>query len=168
MHSGQNSSNHHEQDKKDWDLIYKTIGILRCASSEYGGAAALQGARALEMMCTARYGCSGDQKTAKVVIPYFGSVIIRSRKDVQEQRHMAQLPTPSESTPSSHDTPREQISFDYVTFDSYFAPVTTSASDQSNPQQTIPDVSMDQSWNNMFNVDLDQDWSWYLNGEVVQ
>ena len=170
MHGGQNSSDHQEQDNKDWDLIYATIGILRRASSEYGGAAALQGARALEMMCTARYGCNGEKKTAKVVIPYFGSVILGSSKDVQEtsRRQLAQMPTPSESTLSSHDTPREQVPPDYVTFDSYFAPTTSFASDQNNPQLAMPDASVNQSWNNMFNVDFDQDWSWYLNGEVVQ
>ncbi|RFU32840.1 hypothetical protein B7463_g3502, partial [Scytalidium lignicola] len=70
-----------EAEAKDWGLVNKTTELLHRASREPGGTIAAQSARALELIASLHNGCDrrdgfASTKTAKICIPYFGTISI--------------------------------------------------------------------------------------------
>ena len=151
--------------ESDQDLILITTDILRRASNETDGGVATQAARALEMFGKIKemplpVGKYGGDCTAKVVIPYFGTVTIgpgtnlRGKTQRQNSEAMVQprqLPTPSDqsldgSTPNSATQMIEPtIPFDF------------------NYNDNSQDTGVYGDFFANINFDLDQDWSWYWN-----
>ena len=150
----------------DQALVSVTTDILRRASVETDGGVATQAARALEIFgnikelslpcARSEVGC-----TTKIVVPYFGTVVIGPGTSLQSQAQMQepkttlqvqQLPTPSEqsldgSTPESVATGNLLIEstrpFDF------------------NSGGNSEDANVNSDFLADVNFDLDQDWSWF-------
>ena len=161
----------HSEADKDQALISLTTDILRRASVETDGGTngvATQAARALEIFGNIKelsLPCAKSEQdcTTKVVVPYFGTVVIgpgtslRSKAQMQEPKstvQLQQLPTPSEqsldgSTPESVATgntliePTMPFDFDYG--------------------ENSEDANMNSDFLADINFDLDQDWTWFWN-----
>lgn len=156
----------HSEAEHDQDLIRVTTGVLRRASVEMNSGVATQAARALEIFCDIRaMTCpvrkSGEDCTTKLVIPYFGTVVIgpgTSFKDqAQTQKpearfHPQQLPTPSEqsldgSTPESTASGNSAV-IPTVPFDLHYGVETE---DMGINGDVFADI----------NFDIAGDWSWF-------
>lgn len=155
----------HSEAEHDQDLILVTTNILQRASVETDGSVATQAARALEIFSKIQAMVlqkSEEDCTTKIVIPYFGTVLIgpgtsfRDQGQVHKPESMAypqQLPTPSErsldgSTPDVMASENSAIST--APFDLQFG-VDTGGMGING------DVFADASF------DLDQDWTWFWN-----
>lgn len=115
-----------DQENRDWELVYHTISILNRCSSEAGGIVAAQSAKALKMFAKARHGCDNEDKdgdTAKVVIPYFGTITIGAGRNFKMPKTAttsgskfvsmtspAQLPTPPCSFGTAHSVGGSSVS----------------------------------------------------------
>lgn len=163
----------HSEADKDQALISVTTDILRRASVESDGGVATQAARALEIFgnikeLTLPCAKSGaDYCTTKLVVPYFGTVVIgpgtslKSKAQMQEPKpavQLQQLPTPSEqsldgSTPGSVQSSNPLIEpampFDF------------NCGENSEDALVKGDFLAD------VNFDLDQDWSWFWNNTEI-
>lgn len=158
----------HSEAENDQELILVTTHILQRASVETNGSVATQAARALEI-----FGNIKDMSLSvanpvgecarKVVIPYFGTVVIgpgtsfkdqpRARK-TEAMRQPQQLPTPSDQsldgcTPESASSSNSSM-MPMVPIDSDYGENTQSTGINGD---VFADV----------NFDLDQDWSWFWN-----
>lgn len=162
----------HSEAEMDQDLISVTTAILRQASSETDGGAATQAARALESFGNikeiVRPGvCSDYNCTARVVIPFFGTVVIGPGTSFEKpaQAHKPevipqpqQLPTPGEQSLDGF-TPEPAPSgispmASMVPFDINYGENTQSV---GNNGDIFADV----------NFDVDQDWSWFWNNTDI-
>ena len=162
----------HSEADKDQALISVTADILRRASVETDGGVATQAARALEIFgnikelslpCTK----SEEHSTAKVVVPYVGTVVIgpgtslKGKAQMQEPKstvQLQQLPTPSEqsldgSTPESVATGNSLIE-PTMPFDFNYGEYSEDANVNGD---FLADV----------NFDLDQDWTWFWNNTEI-
>lgn len=162
----------HSEADKDQDLISATADILRRASIETDGGVATQAARALEQFDNIKeinlpIGKSHGKCTTKVVIPYFGTVVIGPGTSLREQAEMQkpdlrlqpqQLPTPSdqsvdgstpESAPPSNSLIEPMVPFDF------------------NCDENSGDTSANGDLFANINFDLDQDWSWFWNNTDI-
>ena len=162
---GSESPDHSEADR-DQDLILTTTLLLKEASVATGGSVVTQAARALETFSNVRamalpFFERPEECTTKIVIPYFGAVMIgpgtslRARSAAQKAEatlQPQQLPTPSdqylddfssEPTPPSDPSIAPMIPFNGLQGNQ------TQGLDMSG--DTLPD----------FDLNLDQDWSWY-------
>ena len=163
----------HSEADKDQALISVTTDILRRASVETDGGVATQAARALEIFSNIKelsLPCAksgADYCTTKVVVPYFGTVVIgpgtslRSKAQMQEPKprvQLQQLPTPSEqsldgSTPgsvqSSNPLTEPVMPFDF------------NCGEKSEDAIVSGDFLAD------VNFDLDQDWTWFWNNTEI-
>lgn len=156
----------HSEAENDQDLISVTTVILQRASAETDVCVATQAARALEIFSNIKalvppIGKSAEECTTKVVIPYFGAVVIgpgtslRDQAQAQSPEAMLQphqMPTPSdqspnrsipESMPPSNPSIAPMIPFEFSYGDN--------AQGISRNIDVFPDIDFD----------LDQDWSWY-------
>ncbi|MCJ1453791.1 hypothetical protein MMC28_004140 [Mycoblastus sanguinarius] len=161
-HKAQLGSAHdHEETDKDWDLVFITTEILQRAALETDNGVATQAARALETFGRAKQQVCPSGCSMKMVIPYFGSVIVGPGKSFVDHEisvqssndsHLpAQVPTPAPS-----DQQLDTFVQDPSTFDNYLAPMPSEFSfDGFN--------SMDGNVFANVNMNLDQDWSWFWN-----
>ena len=158
----------HSEAENDQDLILGTTDILQRASIETNGNVATQAARALEIFSKVKemscpVGKSVGDFTTKLVIPYFGTVIIGPgtsfRDQTQAQKPEAipqprQLPTPNEnsldgSTPES--APAGNFSMaSMMPFDFSYG-------------EEMHGIGVDGDAFAGVNFDLDQDWDWFWN-----
>lgn len=158
----------HRQAECDQGLLTETTEILQRASFETDGSVATQAARALEVFSNIRevvlpVGKPVEECARKVVIPYFGTVVIGPGTIFRDQ---AQAFKPS-STPEPQQlpTPSDQ-SLDSSTPE--FAPPSNSSMAPVVPFD-LDDVANTQGMGmngDIFadiNFDLDQDWSWFWN-----
>ena len=162
----------HSEADKDQALISVTADILRRASVETDGGVATQAARALEIFGNIKelfYPCTSSEAdcTTKVVVPYFGTVVIGAGTSLKCQAPMQepkstlqphQLPTPSEqsldgSTPESVPTGNSIIE-STMPFDFNYG-------ENSEDANVNGDLFAD------VNFDLDQDWTWFWNNTEV-
>lgn len=164
-----NTKDHSEADN-DQDLILVTTDILQRASKETHGSVATQAARALEMfgqvkaMSSMSCPCRelGEDCATKIVIPYFGTVVIGPGTSFVEQaqtqketpHHPQQLPTPSEQSLAG-STPKYTASHNSVI-------TPTVPFDLINGIDTRG-MGVDGNAFADVNFDLDQDWSWFWN-----
>ena len=163
---GSESLDHSEADG-DQNLILATTFLLKEASVATDGSVATQAARALELFSNVRamslpfFEKPAEECTTKIVIPYFGAVmigpgtILRDRSAAQKAEptlQPQQLPTPSdqslddftsEPTPLSNPSIAPMIPFDFR--------LGNQTQGLDMPSDTLPD----------FDFNLDQDWSWY-------
>lgn len=158
----------HSEAENDQDLIIVTTDILRRASVETDGNVATQAARALEIFSKVKemscsVGKSVGEFTTRMVIPYFGTVVIgpgtsfRDQTQAQKPEAMPQpqqLPTPSEnsldgptpeSAPAGNSSMAPTMPFDF------------SYGEDMHSLGMNGDVFAD------VNFDVDQDWSWFWN-----
>ena len=158
----------HSEAEHDQDLILVTTNILQRASVETDSSVATQAARALEifskiqaMACPLRD--PGHDCATKVVIPYFGTVVIgpgtsfKDQSQVQRPEAMAypqQLPTPSERSLDG-STPKFMASEDSATTPT--GPFDLQYGVDTGGMGISGDVFAD------VNFDLDQDWTWFWN-----
>lgn len=126
-------------EENDWELVEKTIEVLRSATNEAGGSIASQSAKALELIASSRNptrDCDGSQ-AAKIVIPYFGTISIGPGKGFNMPKpapgtNSMQFPTP----PNSH-----------IGYSSSSATPTASCSMTSDPTQTTQTSTSNNSGN---------------------
>ena len=161
----------HSEADKDQDLITSTTDILRRASVETDGGVATQAARALELFGNIKglslpYAESEEHCTAKVVIPYFGTVVIGPgtslKCETQRQESKAtdqprQLPTPSDQSINSNSesaTPNNPLMDPTIPFD-------------FNNGEISDDINVNGGFLADINFDLDQDWNWFWNNIEV-
>lgn len=166
---GRNGSRDYSEAEDDQTLILSTTGILQRASSETDGGVATQAARALENFgnikeMTSLGGKSGYDCTAKMVIPFFGTVVFgpgasfKEQANTRESSQPQQLPTPGESSldgstsgsaPSNIPSMAPMIPF------------------ESNHGENMQGVNMDDDIFADINFDLDQDWTWFWNNTEI-
>ena len=166
---GRNGSRDYSGSDDDQTLILSTTGILQRASSETDGGVATQAARALENFGNIKEmislgGKSGYDCSAKMVIPFFGTVVFgpgasfKEQANARESSQPPQLPTPGESSldgstpgsaPSNIPSMAPMIPF------------------ESNHGQNMQGVNMDDDIFADINFDLDQDWTWFWNNTEI-
>ena len=162
----------HSEADKDQALLSVTTDILRRASVETDGGVATQAARALEIFGNIKelpLPCAKSDLdcTTKVVVPYFGTVVIgpgtslKSKAQMQEPKSRVQLqqfPTPSEQsldglTPESVATGTSSVEptmpFDF------------------NTGENTGDANVNGDFFADVNFDLDQDWTWFWNNTEI-
>lgn len=154
--------------KNDQDLILVTTHILQRAAVETDGSVATQAARALEI-----FGNIKDMPlhaanlvgecTMKVVIPYFGTVVIgpgmsfKDQPSAQQSEVMLQpqqLPTPSDQSLDGC-TPQSTLSSNSTMIP--MAPFDLNTVENTQGMHMSGNVFAD------VNFDLDQDWNWFWN-----
>ena len=156
----------HNEAEHDQDLILVTTNILQRASVETGGSVATQAAKALEMFskiqamtCPCRE--SGVDCATKVVIPYFGTVVIGPGTSFEEQAQVKksemmacaqQLPTPSERSLDG-STPGTMASENSAMIPT--GPFDLQYGVDTGGMGINGDVFADVSF------DLDPDWTWF-------
>lgn len=187
-----------ERDELDWGMIDKTIEILKCASSEKGGKVAEQSYQALEQLALVRnFDCVGpeqDGHSTKIAIPFFGTISVQRGKSF---KHVAAKPSPPSQPPSlssgtAPTTPSfgESLSLSntaskdhcstyqdnsFIAFDGFYMPHTSFDATQQ-PNNTSGSNTMTANWpivngflwDNVGNMDIDQDWGWYMNDLDLQ
>ena len=163
---GSPSLDHSEADS-DQELISATTFLLRQASVATDGSVATQAARGLEIFSNVKsmslyfFERPTEECTTKIVIPYFGAVMIgpgtslRDRgatQKVEATLQPQQLQTPSDQSLddfTSEPTPPSNPSIaPMIPFDSLYG-------NQTQGPDTNSDFLPD------FDFNLDQDWSWY-------
>ncbi|MCJ1411310.1 hypothetical protein MMC19_005398 [Ptychographa xylographoides] len=157
---GQSSSTLHdpERDARDWELVGSSTRDMQRVSQEMSCAVAGQGAKILDDIQNARYLECGD-KNYEAVIPYFGKIRIRRGPNLVSQMKSSgvspsttcQLLTPPDSISTVSEFGQEPL----VSVDSYFQPVPYSE-DATNTQGI--------DWMSTLNLDLRDDWNWFVNG----
>lgn len=152
----------HREVEHDQDLVTGTTEILQRASLETDGIVATQAARALEIFSDIRKmslppGTPVGECSTKVVIPYFGTVVIGpgtsfgDRGPIPQPR---QLPTPSDQSLDA-STPDMGLFSNSST-----SPMTPS---DFNLSENARGIAMNGDVFADVNFDLDQDWSWFWN-----
>ncbi|MCJ1340446.1 hypothetical protein MMC09_005742 [Bachmanniomyces sp. S44760] len=167
-----------EEEAKDWELVYSVTRDLKRVCKEIPGGVANQVVRLLEDFSQARYRTceNAGEDTYEASIPYFGKIRIKWGKGYTKPRKSSttstsatpsdlntQLQTPSDSTSalSASSSSSELLNTEpLVSFDSYFQPLPAPDDPATITDWQAP--SMD--WANMINMDLRDDWSWYING----
>lgn len=187
---GRSSAHNPFQDESDWTLIETSMEIFKRASSEKGGRVAAQSYRALEQLHRVKnYSCEGPNndpnETAKIVIPFFGTISVQRG---QSFKHVASATTPScstQGTPSTlpitnpatpdFNSVHQQAATGYssmdpqIMYDGFYIPQTSTAgfnpqfNDESLASYITPASNIGVWQNNVGNMDLDQDWSSFLN-----
>ena len=167
LSTSQSSSARDQEDAvKDEELVTITHDLLHRASLETEGGVTTQAARALKMFCRARADrCPADQKSARLVIPYFGSVIFEPGKSFQNPSYLSacnqppvQLPTPENSSlDSALQTPANN---------NFLAPMPSDYNFGGYPIQQPQSLGDGEMFANV-NLDLDQDWSWFWDNTTM-
>ena len=142
----------------DWQLIYSITNELKSAPKR-DHSVATQGARLLEDLSQARYGCEGDcDEKYEAVVPYFGKIWMMPGKGFTRRTSSTpgsslngQLQTPPDLTASNSAATKVNP---LVTFDGFSQPLGEAQFGQENGA----------NWSSMVNLDLRDDWSWFLNG----
>ena len=152
-----------EEAAMDEELVTITHDLLHRASLETQGGVTTQAARALKMFCKARADpCTGGDQTAKLVIPYVGTVAFGPGKSFNHAymkcqdavQQPGQVPTP-ESLDDSLQDPSG--------FNNFLATIPTDLNFGGYQLQQPPDAGMNgEVFANIYS-DLDQDWSWFWN-----
>lgn len=174
--SPSSSARDQQEAKEDEELITTTTEILNRAAQVTDDGVTTQAARALKMFCKTHYEpCPSGQTTAKVVIPYFGTVVFGRGKSFanesylnsskiarqqQQQQPSIQLPTPETTTPNS-------LTQDPAEFNNYLATLPDDFNFGGFPLQQEQGLGMDNGVFANANLDLDQDWSWFWNNTNV-
>lgn len=168
-----------KQEANDSVLVDQTIATLHEASKEAGGVVAAQSAKALEMLGLARRGCSNPgEHTAKIAIPYFGTITIGAGKSFRNRgndplqvgsnnANPIQIPTPPDSIGGNGgnglvvpDQSQTVLADDpFIAFDSYTTMAPTDPN-LSAVQNYMNDPSFG-LWPYVTNFDLDQGWNWF-------
>jgi hypothetical protein len=187
---GRSATHNPFQDESDWALIETSMEIFKRASSEKGGRVAAQSYRALEQLHRVKnYNCEGPNsdpnETAKIVIPFFGTISVQRGQSFKHVAattpscHSAQttpstIPLTNPATPDFNHQVHQQAATGYSTmdpqvmYDGFYIPQQSGAFDpQFNDESLasyIAPASNIMGWqNNVGNMDLDQDWSSFLN-----
>ena len=165
------SATHREQEEAEQDeqLVAVVEDILHQASLATEGGVTTQAARALRMFCKKRAEpCPPGATTAKVVIPYFGTVVFGRGKSFANQSYICdgseqpmQLPTPSSSSIDG-SVP------DPAGFDNFLATMPSDLNFAGYPLQPTQDGNLDGGGFANVNLDLDQDWGWFWDNTNMQ
>ena len=181
----------------DWNLIDTIINLLKSSVHETGGKVSEQCLRTLELFAACRkdkcHEESEHHQTAKVVIPFYGTLVLgpnrnsvagRAALDAKTKHKspegLAQLPTPSctdsspatspntATTPQWHDSHLGEISFDLNQGMFPYSNWGQVGNDGGGGQMVLGDQPLDTSWsmNSGWNTDLDADWTWLMGGDA--
>jgi len=171
-----------DQDTSDWETVDRTTEILRCASSEKGGNVAAQSYQALELIgrvrntdCTAAD--TDTNYSAKIVIPYFGTISVRRNNKFHNQAGAAttsssrtSVVTPGSSTSSNTNMEAQQAlggnsGYDpLIAYDGFYLPNNSFNQQQvsENPLVNYMFANSAVPGQSLANMDIDQDWSWFM------
>ena len=177
-----------QEREKDWRLIEICMDIFRRASTEKGGKVAAQSYAVLEKMRRAKQtNCEGKEEPdclSSFVIPYFGTISIR-RGDKLVPHPKANKPTPTSSSASVTEyTPpvdtdgmfgqtmgcASQDNFNpepFVAYDGFYLQNNNITQLNEDGMGAFPLATNNFSWQNI-PMDIDQDWSWFLNDGQAQ
>ncbi|KAF2433302.1 hypothetical protein EJ08DRAFT_658204 [Tothia fuscella] len=184
------------QAEGDWILIERSMDIFKRASCEKGGKVAAQSYEALAQLHEAkRLDCVGPNpspnQTTKIVIPFFGTISIQRG---QSFRHFASpgggtpncLSTPASKSITTSSTPslgdissqagaRLSTMDPQIMYDGFYMP--QSAFDPQLADETLasymsaPGAAAGAAFNwpnTMGNMDIDQDWNWFMSDIQLQ
>lgn len=186
---GRTGTEHPEQDERDWQLIDTSTEILKHASSEKGGKVAEQSYLALEQLSQVRnFDCEGpdlDGCTSKIAIPFFGTISVQRGKSF---KHLASKKMPSQApslssgtaptTPSLETLSHSNTASTFgssteanplIAYDGFYMPPTpfdaqqlssAGGNDAMTPGWPVANGFL---WENVGNMDIDQDWSSFMN-----
>ena len=161
--SPSNSASEVREADEDRELVSVTTSIMQRASLEAGGGVVTQAARALEMFTkSADYSSPAGQCTAKLAIPYFGTVVFGPGKSFANQscrenrasQPQHQIPTPEEESQPLLDSdqwvPSTNPNQGYLdsNYDGFPLPQTQGLASNSDAFANI-------------DLDLDGDWGWF-------
>ena len=150
------------EQEEDLRLVDLTIGMLRSASSEYGGSVAAQSAQVLTRLRSAgknvpQAKAGSEQET--IAVPYFGTISIS--------------PAATSSALAPHDS---RIDFTEDNMDGLGLSGSVPADTTNRQRMAYPDSEMssnkdlphiDIDWNAVINMDLDQEWNWFPEDETI-
>jgi hypothetical protein len=178
------------QDEEDWKLIEQSMDIFKRASSEKGGKVAAQSYEALSQLHQVKNFDVGPdtncgQQSAKIVIPFFGTISIQMGRNF---RHIASPGSTSQDTPESKSittpstpslgdvTSQAAASFStmdpQIMYEGYYMPQSTfdpQMADESLAAYMPAPATGGFNWpNTMGNMDIDQDWNWFMNDIQLQ
>jgi hypothetical protein len=190
---GRTGAEHPEQDERDWRLIDRSMEIFKHASSEKGGKVAEQSYQALHTLSQVRdIDCEGpdiDGRGEKIAIPFFGTISVQAGKSF---KHTASKRTPSQTASISSGTAPTTPSLEslthtnssttsgrdpFIAYDGFYMPPTPFDPQQmscpggnstSDPLTANWPVANGFLWENVGNMDIDQDWSWFMNDLSMQ
>lgn len=148
-----------EQERRDWDIIYSITRTMKRVSTEMNSSVASQAVRILEDFGQARnFDCkSSDNDAYEAVIPYFGKLRLRRGQNFSQTAVSPAYSNQLQTPPDSNSTASELYDGPLVSIDTYFQPLPF-----SDDTQNLPGMGAD--WTSMINMDLRDDWSWFLNG----
>ncbi|OCL11586.1 hypothetical protein AOQ84DRAFT_361401 [Glonium stellatum] len=178
-----------QEQEKDWRLIEICIDIFRRASTEKGGKVAAQSYAVLENMRRAKDpNCEKKDDPdclSSFVIPYFGTITIRrGDKPVIGPNADKRTPsccssvsatqyTPPVDTDSMFDQSADCVTQDnlnpdtFIAYDGFYLQNNNPTQLDEDGMGAFPPATTNFSWQNM-PMDIDQDWSWFLNDGQVQ
>ncbi|MCJ1341442.1 hypothetical protein MMC09_006738 [Bachmanniomyces sp. S44760] len=183
---GKMSSAHNpEQEELDWKLVEITKNVFRRASAEQGGEHAFQALQLLDTLSAARQqehspeGSTKPKFAGKMIVPYFGTITIApgSKFSAEKTASVMDRPQPSAggpmaaplSNPSAMPTmpPDIPLPGGALAMPETYQP--SLAFDGFDPTQTSPFgfPQVEGDWQSMMDMDIDQDWNWYLSGGQV-
>ena len=183
-HHGKSDVSDHSETDRDQELILITTSLLQRASVETNGLVVTQAAKALEMFSDIKGLFSPLRKmespcTAKIVIPFFGTVVFgpgTSFSNSKKEQHLQQpsqqkqqpeamllpprqMPTPSDQSQDCATPPEEtMLASNINTLMEPVMPFDFGSGENAkelgaNGDDVLADV----------NFDLDQEWSWFWN-----
>ena len=147
------------QDRRDWDIIYSMTRTMKRVSTEMNSSVAAQAVRILEDFGQARnFDCRSSNNDAyEAVIPYFGKLRLRRGQNFPQTACSPAYSNQMQTPPDSISTASDLYEGPLVSLDSYFQPLPF-----AEDAQNLPGMGAD--WTSMINMDLRDDWSWFLNG----
>lgn len=173
-----------DEEEKDWKMVDDMIELMRLASNEVGSVVARQALKVLERLRQGRNRASDiwEGNTVKLVIPYFGTICIG------QGSHLRRGPPEGGSNPQTNSAPPTNVGrgpdaqgtnnvqprFLYddplatqddgiISFSSLLA-LAPGGSDQTSQSQH---GGADSMFADSIGFDLDQDWSWFMNGGTL-
>lgn len=177
-----------QEQEKDWRLIEICMDIFRRASTEKGGKVAAQSYAVLEKMRRAKQtDCEGKEEPdclSSFVIPYFGTISIRrGDKLVPHPKANKSTPTSSSASITEYTPPVDtdsmfgqtmgcasQDNFNpepFVAYDGFYLQNNNITQLNEDGMGAFPLATNNFSWQNI-PMDIDQDWSWFLNDGQAQ
>ena len=185
---GQNGNYENSENEADWQLIDRTLDIVRTELPSRDSALAQQSYQTLKFLSNARYGnstCSGDVDPM-INIPYLGTLKIGKSRfaEIAKQRALnksaaltpdslngstaQQMPTPPNPQPLDQSMLSNITEQPLISYNGFYMPeLDNFGFDMSQGDggmgSTAPDAGT-YWWQANGNMDIDQDWNWFMNG----
>jgi hypothetical protein len=153
----------YSQEAEDWNLVYKTMEVLKVVCAEPDSLIATQCLQALEALVSianGQFSTNGETSGCKIFIPYFGiinvapvdSFVNGTTQGAAQHLHEVDLPP----------APNSQANNPIIDIDVFNAFTFANGLQDFNPV-TQAEVPNDILLPDTLTMDIDQDWSWMIN-----